>query len=189
MSGLLLHLLRHGAPETPGLMLGHHDALPTPGGIAACVARTRDLAFEAIVTSDLARAVRAAEAIGDAAALPVIADRRWRELDFGAWDGQATQEIDPQALTRFWDDPDTDPPPGGECWSALVARVGAALSEISAGSTLVVTHGGAMRAALSALCGLDHCLSWACDLPYAALLSLRLWPGERPTGQIVGLRT
>lgn len=189
MSGVVLHLLRHGAPETAGLMLGHCDALPTPGGIAACAKRAADLPVKAIVTSDLARAARAAEAIAHAAAAPLSMDPRWRELDFGSWDGKPPHEIDRQALARFWDDPDGDPPPHGERWSALVACVGAALRDISERSTLVVTHGGAMRAALTVLCGLDHRQSWVCDLPYAALLSLRVWPGERPTGQIVSLRT
>ena len=37
MSGSVLHLLRHGAPETPGLLMGRTDGVPTPQGIAACV--------------------------------------------------------------------------------------------------------------------------------------------------------
>jgi len=29
---------------------------------------------------------------------------------------------------------------------------------------------------------------WAIDLPYGAVLSLRIWPGDAPSGQITGLR-
>ncbi|MEJ5975035.1 histidine phosphatase family protein [Novosphingobium sp. PS1R-30] len=187
--GFLLHLLRHGAPETPGLFLGHTDAAPTPGGIAVCVARAQDLALEAIVSSDLSRASKAAAAIAEPRGLTARQDPRWRELDFGAWDGLAAQEIDRQALGRFWDDPDAHAPPAGESWSTLLDRVRVALTALEPRSTLVVTHGGAMRAALSLLCGLDHRLGWAFDLPYAALLSIRVWPGTQPAGQIVGLRT
>ena len=39
MAEFLLHLLRHGAPETPGLLMGRTDGLPTPEGIAACMAQ------------------------------------------------------------------------------------------------------------------------------------------------------
>ena len=46
-----------------------------------------------------------------------------------------------------------------------------------------------MRAALSVLCGFNHSQGWALDLPYTALLSLGVWPGEPLLGQIVGLRT
>lgn len=188
MDGVLLHLLRHGAPETPGLLMGRTDGLPTEGGIATCLARAEGLVVDGIVATDLQRSARPARAISARLGLPVATDARWRELDFGDWDGLAPGAIDRQALARFWDDPDLHPPPGGEGWSALVARVGAALGEITA-PTLVVTHGGAMRAALAHLCGFEHRHAWAIDLPYGALLSLRLWPGDPPAAQIVGLRT
>lgn len=192
MSGLLLHLLRHGAPETPGLLLGRTDALPTFAGVSACVAQASDLDVAAIVSSDLARAALAAEAIGERLRLPVTIDPRWRELDFGEWDGLPAGALDPEASRRFWDDPDAHPPPGGERWSALVARVAAAQAAIGRSGTLVVTHGGAMRAALAQLCGFSQAQLWAFDLPYAALLTLRIWPSpaggdDRPSAQIVGL--
>jgi alpha-ribazole phosphatase len=46
-----------------------------------------------------------------------------------------------------------------------------------------------MRAALTLLCGFSYGQAWAIDLPYAALLSLRFWPGDRPSAQITGLVT
>jgi alpha-ribazole phosphatase len=103
------------------------------------------------------------------------------------WDGRLSNEIDAEALGRFWDDPDAHAPPEGERWSSLTARVAAAIGEMRARSTLVVTHGGAMRAALSLLCGFDLRQIWAFDLPYASLLTFRVWPGEKPAGQVVRL--
>ncbi|MET3471720.1 alpha-ribazole phosphatase [Novosphingobium sp. 1529] len=189
MSGFLLHLLRHGAPATPGLLLGHDDMAPTAAGLAACTQRAQSVDFAGIVASDLRRCAAAAQAIAAPRALPVQLDRRWRELDFGAWDGLAPAQVSCAALTAFWIDPDAHAPPGGERWSALRARVAAALADLPGSDTLVVTHGGAMRAALTVLCGFVSEQAWAFDLPYAALLSLRVWPGERPTAQIVGLAT
>lgn len=189
MSEFLIHLLRHGAPTTPGLFLGRTDTAPTPGGIAACVERARDLEIEAIVSSDLTRASAAAAAIGESRGLRARVDPRWRELDFGTWDGLAAAQIDQAALGRFWSDPDEHAPPEGERWSDLVDRVDTALTDLEPRPTLIVTHGGAMRAVLSALCGIDHGRGWAFDLPYAALLSIRVWSDARLTGQIVGLRT
>jgi alpha-ribazole phosphatase len=187
MSGWLLHLLRHGAPETPGLLLGRTDAAPTAAGIAACVEQAAMLDVARVVCSDLQRASLAAHAIGQRLARPVTTDCRWRELDFGAWDGLAASTLDPGASSRFWEDPDAHPPPGGERWSSLVARVTAALADIAGPSTLVVTHGGAMRAALAHLCGFTQPQLWAFDLPYGALLTLKVWPGDRPAAQIIGL--
>ncbi len=187
MTAFALHLLRHGAPETPGLLMGRTEGVPTADGIAACVAQAAGLGAEHLIASDLRRSREAAEAIGAATGLPLTIDSRWRELDFGDWDGKAASAVDRDALGRFWNDPDGNPPPGGERWSALVARVSAALRDLAPAPTLVVTHGGAMRAALHALCGFDQRQLWAFDLPYAARLSLRLWPGEPPSAQIAGL--
>lgn len=191
MTSLALYLLRHGEPEGAGRLIGRSDAAPTLSGIAACVSQAQDLEAEVLIASNLSRARLAGEAIGEETGLPLSIDPRWRELDFGAWDGLAPAEIDSAALTRFWDDPDGHAPPGGERWSELVQRVTAALGELAARPTLIVTHAGAMRAALSTLCGFDKRQTWALDLPYNCLLSLRVWPGagsgQKPTAQVAGL--
>jgi alpha-ribazole phosphatase len=187
VTAFALHLLRHGAPETPGLLMGRTDGIPTVDGIAACSAQAQDLGIEHLIASDLRRSRAAGEAIGAATGLPLTIDPRWRELDFGDWDGKAASAVDRDVFGRFWADPDANPPPGGERWSSLVARVSAAIGDLAPIPTLVVTHGGAMRAALHVLCGFDQRQLWAFDLPYAALLSLHIWPGEQPSAQISGL--
>jgi alpha-ribazole phosphatase len=170
-------------------MMGRTDCPPTDAGIADCVAKTIGSSFTAIVSSDLQRSAMAAAAIGQRTDLPVAIDPRWRELDFGAWDGLAPNEIDQRALGRFWRDPDACPPHGGERWSVLGARVSAAIADCTAPSTLIVTHAGAMRAALACLCGFEHRQLWSFDIPYAAMLSLKIWTSEPASAQIVGLST
>lgn len=187
MTAFALHLLRHGEPEIAGRMLGRTDCAAIATGIAACVEQASGLDVEAIVSSDLVRARAAAEEVGRMLGLPVVIDRRWRELDFGAWDGLSSAEIDGEALGRFWNDPDRYAPPGGERWSALFSRVAEAIGALPPRPTLIVTHGGAMRAALAHLCGFEQRQLWAFELPYAALLSLRVWPGEPRSAQIAGL--
>lgn len=169
-------------------MIGRTDCPSTQEGIAACVAQAADLDIRALVTSDLARARMAGDALAQAMDLPLTIDPRWRELDFGAWDGLAPADIGMDALAPFWNDPEASPPPGGERWSAIVARIQAAIAQLEPVDTLIVTHGGAIRAALATLLGLDHRQVWTFDLPYAALLSLRIWPGDAPAAQIMGLR-
>ncbi len=185
----MLYLMRHGAPQVAGRMLGRTDDPATEAGIAACVARAEGLDVERIHASDLIRARACATAIGEPRAIAIEVDPRWRELDFGAWDGLAPAAIDPAGLAAFYEDPDASPPPDGEIWSALQGRVTHALAAMPPVSTLVVTHGGAIRAALADLCGFDRRQIWSFDLPYAALVSLRIWPGPTRTVQIVGLAT
>jgi alpha-ribazole phosphatase len=187
MTGFLLHLLRHGEPEIPGRMIGRTDCASTAAGICACVEQVADVEFSTLIASDLARARSAGEALAHSTGQPLMIDARWRELDFGDWDGRSSVNIDTDALGRFWNDPDACPPPGGEQWSSLTTRVGAAIADLMPHPTLVVTHGGAMRAALTVLCGFDQRQIWAFDLPYASLLSLQVWPGAQPSAQIVGL--
>ena len=189
MSGRILHLLRHAAVERPGLYLGRTDEPCTAGGRAACLARVADCDFERIVSSPLVRASEVANGIAAARCLPVEEDAAWMELDFGAWEGRSAADIDEATLRPFYDDPDAHPPPGGERWTALARRVAGAIARLDARATLVVTHSGPMRAALAGLCGFDRRQVWAFDLPYAALLSLRIHPGAPDTAQIVGLRT
>lgn len=187
MSGLTLHLLRHGEPMLAGRLLGRCDSVPTLAGIEICVAQAAALRVAHLVTSPLRRARAAADRIGADKGLAITVDARWQELDFGRWDGLTTAEVarsDAAALQAFWDDADANPPPAGERWSALCARVGAAIETLDQ-PTLVVTHGGPMRAALSLLCGLDQRQSWCVDLPYGALLSLRCHGGM---AQIIGLK-
>ncbi|WP_313440586.1 histidine phosphatase family protein [Novosphingobium sp.] len=187
MSGILVHLMRHGAPQQPGLLLGHRDDAPTPAGVARCVTRATTLAFDRVVSSDLRRSSIPAAQIAVMRRQGHDLDPRWRELDFGAWDGLAPHQLDPSVQARFWDDPEAFAPPGGERWSHLCARVGDALTQIDRAS-LIVTHGGAMRAALSVLFGFDHRQVWAFELPYGAFVSLRVWPGDGlPAAQIITL--
>lgn len=188
MTAFALHLLRHGPPFLPGRLMGRTDCAPTPEGISACREQASGIGIEALVTSDLRRAAQAGAAIAKASGIALSIDPRWRELDFGEWDGKAASEVDAAALSRFWEDPDANPPPGGERWSALTARIGEAIGALEPVTTLVVTHGGAIRAALHPLCGFEQRQLWTFDLPYNVLVSLRVWPGERPSAQITGIR-
>ncbi|MBB3692874.1 histidine phosphatase family protein [Sphingomonas sp. BK580] len=182
-----LHLMRHGATLRAGHLNGRSDVPVTTAGMASCVAAAAPLRFERVVSSDLARARDCAAAIARMAEVPVSTDARWRELDFGDWDGRHPDSLAPERLAAFWADPDGAAPPGGERWSTLRARAGAALESL-AGDTLVVTHAGAIRAALAVACGLDSRQVWMFDLPYAATVTLRRWPGAAPVSQITALR-
>ncbi|MBH0114118.1 histidine phosphatase family protein [Novosphingobium sp. YJ-S2-02] len=188
MSGRLVHLLRHGAPQVSGLLLGHTDMPLARGDWGEMPRSFHELALASLASSDLQRCRVAAEAIARSTGLSLSIDPQWRELDFGEWDGVAPGSIDPALLDRFWADPEDNPPPGGERWSQLCERVSRALSPLGDRS-LVVTHGGAMRAALALVTGLDHRQVWALDLPYGALLSLRIWESGGWSGQVVGLDT
>jgi alpha-ribazole phosphatase len=182
-----LHLMRHGEPVLAGRLLGRTDCAVLDSGVARCLAAAEALDVGQIIASDLRRAADCAARIASARGVSLHFDPRWRELDFGAWDGLSPSAVDAGALRSFWDDPDAAPPPDGERWSPFLARVTAALWEIET-PTLVVAHAGSIRAALVAACGFSRSQSWAFDLPYGCVLSLRVWRGDPPTAQILALR-
>lgn len=188
MTALTLHLMRHGAPQTPGLLLGHKDVPPDPFAMQLCLQRPRAVAFDRLISSDLDRARAPAALIAAERPVPHHVDPRWRELHFGEWEGLDPATLPADEIGRFWSAPDDYPPPGGERWSALCHRVTEALRNIEE-PTLVLAHAGVIRGALTVICGFTYRQAWAIDLPYGALLSLRFWPGERLSAQITGLVT
>jgi broad specificity phosphatase PhoE len=113
----------------------------------------------AVVSSDLRRAAETAEIAGARLGLPVELDSRLREVDVGEWSGLTSAEVEvryPAGYRRRreghtgWVE--------GETLGAMAERVVAALLEFAdrepEGRVLVVSHGGPLRAVLTA-CGID----------------------------------
>jgi broad specificity phosphatase PhoE len=150
-----LVLVRHGqtAWNATHLLQGQADISLSPEGMreAASIAPlVRDLDPQSAISSDLKRAQETARLIG----LNPVVDEIWREANLGSWEGKGRSELDP-ADYRAWRAGRFDPP-GGEPWREFRERIGRALNRVPAtGTTVVVTHGGAIRAVLSILIGLE----------------------------------
>jgi broad specificity phosphatase PhoE len=116
-----------------------------------------DEAFDYAVSSDLSRALETAQTIRGRAR--VVRDERWREFDFGEWEGLTWEEIVerfPEMLEHGTTAAKRYAPPGGETFEAVCGRVGRALEELRAtpyGNVLVVTHAGPLHAMLHTLFG------------------------------------
>lgn len=110
------------------------------------------------LVTPLLRTRRTAEAIFRAgyAPVPLGVEAGLVEQDLGAWQGLPHAELPPR-LTRpahpFWPLAGEERPPGGESMAEVVARVGAAMERLAAaregGDVVVVSHGGAIRAAVA----------------------------------------
>lgn len=146
-----LILLRHLAPAGgAGLCYGRTDLAPGPDlaagarAIAARLPRPRR-----IVTSPLRRCRALASALGTRFRVAVRLDPAWAEIDFGAWEGVAWDRVPRPELDAWAADLLHARPHGGESVAMLLARTRRALRRTPPGS-LVVTHAGAIRAALVA---------------------------------------
>lgn len=150
-------LVRHGetVANAAGIWQGHGDAELSEEGIrqASLLAdRLSGERFDRVVSSDLRRALQTAEAAG----LDAEPDPAWREVDIGAWEGLARDEVH----HRFGDEiaalaaGEDVPLGGGESWGRFGARIDAAFERLAAGMAdgeraLVVCHGGAIHSIVS----------------------------------------
>lgn len=104
------------------------------------------IGFDAVLSSPLRRAQQTAEVVATRLGLPVRTDDDLRECDFGAWDGLAFAEVRARwpAELDAWLASTTVPPPGGESFAAVFARVRRARDRIIARypgqHVLVVAH-------------------------------------------------
>lgn len=146
---MALILLRHTRPEGgSGLCYGITDL--APAGELRREARRLAVQLPAarrIVTSPLARCARLAALLADRRGLPLSADPRLAEINFGRWEGRRWDDIPRREIDAWAADLMHARPHGGESVAMLAARAGAALAE--AEGAIVVTHMGVIRAALA----------------------------------------
>ena len=142
--------VRHG-PTHQKNFCGWRDVPADLSDTAAIARLAAYLPRDAVViSSDLDRAVRTADAIaGDRTRLPH--DPRLREFNFGDWDGQHFSQIaeaHPDLSRAYWERPGDVAPPNGESWNTAAARINAgadALAEAhGGGDIIVVAHFGAI---------------------------------------------
>jgi broad specificity phosphatase PhoE len=160
-------LVRHGQSEwnAEGRWQGQADPPLTDLGREQARAAAASVgSVDAVVASDLRRAVETAIIIGDAVGVgPVAVDPDLRERDVGEWTGLTRRQIEerwPDRLQSFFDragGPRRDgpaisvpvDPPGGESTHAIIERVVRAVHGIAStyegADVLAVAHGGVIR--------------------------------------------
>lgn len=160
-----LYLLRHGpvaAPEGGG-PLGRMDLpLSEPGWAVwpRVKAELLDLGIQRVLTSDLRRAKEPALDLG----LPSLVLPDLGEQGFGEWEGQPWSEN--RGAETFLASPVLTAPPGGESFAHCASRSLMILQGALEGEapTLVLGHGGPLRAILAHFLGLS--LERALDLAW-----------------------
>lgn len=162
-------IVRHAqtVDNAANIWQGHRDSALSEHGEAQVAAMAPVVARyepEFVVSSDLQRASRTAQAIADAAGLAVHLDARLREVHVGRWQGlhaEAVKRDYPDLVAAL--DRGEDVPKGvtGETRAQVAARAGEAITEVAdslgPGQTaVVVAHGVSGKYAMGALAGLHH---------------------------------
>ena len=144
-------LVRHPAPLIgAGICYGRLDIGLSPDGVASVPGIVRQLAdFPArkIWSSPARRCQLLACVIADATKTSVQQDERLQELDFGAWEGQAWDNVPRELLDEWALDPLGFAPPSGETGSVLIARVRSFHTTLinEGQNCAVVSHGGPLK--------------------------------------------
>lgn len=147
-------LVRHGETtwNADERLQGRADAPLSDAGRA----QVRELApglagFDRVVRSPLSRAGETATLLGYPHA---VVDDRWTELDLGEWTTIGVSELPDDDVARWRSGAFV--PPGGEHFEDAVERVRTAIAEAAVDGSapvLVITHGGAIRAAVTSVTG------------------------------------
>lgn len=159
-------LWRHGrtAWNLQSRFQGTSDIPLDDVGLVQARRAARSLALlspDAVVSSQLARAVETAQVLAELLGLPVIEDPDLQETYAGTWQGKTRPEIIaayPELFARWIAGEDVRPG-GGESRSEVADRVAAAVERHASlapegGTVVLVTHGGATRAGIGRLLGL-----------------------------------
>ncbi len=153
-----LLLIRHGETAlNVARVLQPADTPLSARGIAqaeALAARLAAMDVRAIITSDLPRALRTAQAIAKVTGAVIETTPLLQERNFGDWRGRPYDGMTVDPLTT------AEAPPNGESTAAFAQRVAAAFAHVvarqaaigraSGGVLAVVTHGLVIRALLAA---------------------------------------
>ncbi len=132
-------------------------------------------------TSPSLRARQTAETAG----LEADIDETLAECDFGSWAGLTLQEVDskdPHGLQQWFDDPDAAPH-GGESLTQMTRRVTRFLAKCAdmTGTTVAVTHGGPVRAAVALALEAPPSSFWRIDASPCSITEL----SRRENGWVV----
>ncbi len=185
---MIVDLIRHATTGRAGYLDGRTDPAPLPEAVRAVRRAYGHRDWSRVISSPRRRAMETACVLTPEAPM---CDPRWREMDFGDWDGRALASLDAGAVARFHQDPAGHGPPKAEPWAAFVTRVEAALASLldtgeDGSPVLVVSHAGPMRTLLSLALGWTPAQTWSLRLDYGARLRLRLGRGDdgTPWGEI-----
>ena len=193
----ILYLVRHG--ETPWNKLfrfqGRTDIELSKEGIwqAERLQKRFNKEFDVIYTSPLSRAIQTANIISQGMDIAPHVYRDLIEIDFGKWEGQSFTDIRnnfPKEHHLWLTDEDTGPLMGGELnMKAATIRGKNAILDIakenSGKRTLVVAHGGIIKAALLGIFNLRMNMYHSLFLDNTSVTTLKFREGQAPV--ILGL--
>lgn len=194
MQPTFIDVMRHGepegvCPEGGTILRGRTDHALTDKGWLQAYQRAEQLLndgneWDVIISSPLIRCAHFAKALITEKLMShpdCLIDARWREIDYGDWDGLSTAKIwqdSPELMEKMWQDPMEFCAPKGEAVTDFSMRIEQAWSDLlmqhQGKRILLVCHGGVMRLLLKQLLLLAPEAMNRFAIPYAAVSRFRI---------------
>ena len=156
-----LILVRHGETvhNASGIAQGWGDSALSDRGeqqVARLAEKIAKWNVDAIISSPLGRAMATARVIAKATNLEVTTLDELREMNYGGWEGRSFLDVrrEHAALYEKWIEDADCPCPNGESHNDVRRRLIAAIEKIPASRPVLVTHGTAIRIAVTVLLNL-----------------------------------
>lgn len=175
-------LVRHAETVLAGRFCGQSDPDLNCAGEQqlACIApAVASLGIQRILSSDLRRARRTAEAIARQTGIPIELHPALREIDFGLWEGLNWSQIEarnPREAQTWVDEFPMRTAPAGEPYREFTERIDNAFAPLLQSDaddvTAVVTHRGVMRHVLIRHFGYSEQKAFGQTEAYGAVIRL-----------------
>ncbi len=171
----IIDLIRHGEPVGGHKLRGALDDPLSDLGWQQMHTSVQNIQpWQTIITSPLSRCHDFSTHLSSQLTLPLTINEHFKEINFGAWEGQSIKELmqkEPLALRNYWQNPDDHAPEGSEQMQNFLARIQNAWTQLIENEkgkhSLLVCHGGVIRAIIMHVLGMPKEHLWNIDVPYA----------------------
>ena len=176
-------LLRHGECEGGHCYRGSIDVALNEFGRQQMQQRIEKYKspWQQIICSPLIRCADFARSLAEHEHLPITVEKNLREISFGDWEGRNIDEVwqKEQSSVEAWgQDPVACPPPNGEAADVFYHRVVMAfenvLTQCAGQHSLLISHGGVMRALLVYVLGMPVKEMNRFDVPFACFSRIHI---------------
>lgn len=171
-----IDVLRHGACEGGEIFRGSTDVELNELGWKQMRAAVKGRSWDQIISSPLKRCRLFAQTLANELSLPLRVDERWREFNFGVWEGQLREKVWAESgneVAQFFSDPTTFTPENGDSYASVCQRVNSAWADVMSSNkgtrALIITHGGIFRTLHAQLKSLPSSAFNSIEIPYACL--------------------
>ncbi len=141
--------LRHGEASGGSYYRGSTDDPLTSLGWQQMNKAVADQHWDQIISSPLHRCLDFAQQLSEQTNIPLSVEANWQEICFGDWEGKTADQIKPDNLIPYYQDPINHTPQNGENYLIFENRINQAWENLAhthrGKKLLIITHAGVIR--------------------------------------------